>query len=238
MSASLTSESEYAFICDCDESMRTACEGEIFYAKHNDKRYCVLHFPGRKSTLWNALRRKLDRNDFNFHGAWFPGPSSFEYVKFTTDASFEGAHFDGEVDFTGASFEGNVNFSGATFDGGAYFAEVTFKSANFSGASFHSITRFNFATFATPASFQYCQFQDVSSFIKATFDEEVSFHGACFSSKDFLHLHIAFDCVDFRGTRFRGRVEFGVARFNSVARFNEVIFEGVVDLSNGIYGGC
>ena len=90
MSTSLTSEPipESAFICDCDDLMRSACEGEIFYAEHSGKRYCVLHFPGEKSKFWDALYRKLDRNDLDFRGVWFPGPWPSENVQFARDANF------------------------------------------------------------------------------------------------------------------------------------------------------
>src|SRR5258705_6016156 len=100
--------------------MRSVCEGEIFYGEHQGKRYCVLHFPGGKTKFWDVLDRKLDRNDLDFRGVWFPGPWPSEHAQFARDANFSSAHFESEVDFTGASFSGTADFSGATFKSGAY----------------------------------------------------------------------------------------------------------------------
>src|SRR6185312_2357973 len=173
MLASLKSKYEYAFICDCEDSMRSACEGQIFYAALNGRRYCVLHFPGEKSKFWEALYWKLDRNDLDFRGVWFPGAWPCEHVQFATDANFDSANFESEVDFTGATFYGNADFSGATFKGGAYFPEVNFKSANFSGANFHGSTQFNFTTFAAAASFRNCKFRSGAAFARTAFEQEV-----------------------------------------------------------------
>ncbi len=54
-----------AFICDCEERMRSACVGESFYKEHEGKQYCVLHFPGdeKSAAFAEALRRKLDTKD-------------------------------------------------------------------------------------------------------------------------------------------------------------------------------
>ena len=121
MQDSLTSESEYVFVCDCDEWMRSACYGEIFFKEHNGKGYCVLQYPGAKANFRDALYRKISRNDLNFRGVWFPGPWSSGNVQFLYDADFNSAYFDSEVDFSSASFYGKVDFSRATFMGGAYF---------------------------------------------------------------------------------------------------------------------
>lgn len=229
MPASLTSEPEYAFICDCDESMRSACEGEIFYAEHNGKRYCVLHFPGDKSKFWNALYRKLDRNDLDFRGVWFPGPWPSENVQFAKDAHFNFAHFEGDVELEGARFDGDADFSRATFNGGAYFSEVTFKSVNFSGATFCDGADFVHTTFAS-ANFHQAKFGGQGTFVRAIFEGDVDFQRVTFSQE------APYYCADFTGSTFGGRVEFGSARFISVAKFQATIFEGFVDLSNGVFG--
>jgi hypothetical protein len=43
------SEPEDKFVCDCEEWMRSACAAEPFHKEHQDKRYCVLHYPNNKS---------------------------------------------------------------------------------------------------------------------------------------------------------------------------------------------
>lgn len=229
MSASLTSEPEYTFICDCDASMNSACEGEIFYGEKSGKRYCVLHFPGGKSGFWEALYRKLDRNELDFRGLWFPGPWPSEHAQFAKDADFSSAHFESEVDFTDARFDGNADFSGATFLGGAYFADVTFKSVNFSGTTFCQGGNFVRSTFAT-ANFRHVKFNGQGNFVHSTFEGDADFLGAVFSQE------APIDCADFRGATFRGRVEFGLAKFISAATFGETNFEGLVDLSNCFFG--
>lgn len=231
MPASPTSEPEYAFLCDCEEQMRSACEGEIFYAGHNGRRYCVLHFPGGKSKFWEALYRKLDRNDLDFRGVWFPGPWPSENVHFATDANFNSANFEGEVDFEGASFDGDADFSGATFKGGAHFSDVTFKSVDFSGTTFRHGGSFVRSTFAM-TNFRHAHFDGQGNFVHSTFERDTDFLGVTFGQEALV------DCVDFRGATFCGRVEFGLAKFMSAATFRETIFEGVVDFSNGLFVGA
>jgi uncharacterized protein YjbI with pentapeptide repeats len=229
MQDSLTSESEYVFVCDCDESMRSACYGEIFFKEHNGKRYCVLHYPDAKANFWDALYRKISCNDLNFRGVWFPGPWPSENVQFPNDADFNSAYFASEVDFSGASFCGNVDFSRATFMGGAYFSDVNFKSVSFYGARFREAGDFVRATFDT-ATFEYAQFNRSAIFIHATFREDATFHGATFSQE------VPFVCADFRGATFCGRANFGLGKFTGAASFQEVTFKGLVDLSNVRFG--
>jgi hypothetical protein len=69
------------FTCAVKEAYRSACEGLDFYAAHEGKRYCVLHFPDdekknqedflkvKKSKL---ARQDYDRQDYDFSGTFFP----------------------------------------------------------------------------------------------------------------------------------------------------------------------
>jgi uncharacterized protein YjbI with pentapeptide repeats len=231
MPDSPTTELESDFVCDCEDWMRSACDGEPFYREHEGNRYCVFHFPGNKSQFWEALRRKLKANKLDFSGVWFPGPCQFKHVKFTTHARFGRTRFEGEVDFTGATFEETADFSRATFAGGAYFSEVTFKSVDFSSASFFGSAQFSFTTFAAIASFRGCKFNAVGGFHQAIFEKDANFRGATFS------MEAPFDSADFTEATFRGRVDFDVVTFVSAARFNGAVFEGLVDLSNSVFGG-
>src|SRR5258707_9371360 len=126
MSTYLTSERESDFICDCDESVLSACAGEPFYEEHEGKGYCVLHLPNsdKGREFAETLKRKIDNESFNFRGTWFPG-----------EVNFNGHHFKSAVDFAGAHFEQNADFSDATFERDASFSHCTFNaSANFESA--------------------------------------------------------------------------------------------------------
>src|SRR5713226_4355584 len=102
MPESPASESESAFVCHCEELMRSACAGEPFYKEHEGKRYCVLHFPGKEKSadFEQALQRKLENENFDFRGVWFPDKPPFERFEFTTTANFISATFSAEADFS------------------------------------------------------------------------------------------------------------------------------------------
>src|SRR6058998_1747183 len=116
MSDSSTSEPESSFVCDCEEWMRSTCAGEPFYKDHEGKRYCVLHFPGRKNVaiFEKVLKKKLDNKDYDFNGVWFPNALSFSHYSFEGIAKFAYATFSAEADFRCAIFS-DVSFQSATF---------------------------------------------------------------------------------------------------------------------------
>ena len=148
MPDSPTSESEPDFVCDCEESMRSACAGEPFYEEYEAKRYCVLHFPGNeKSTAFDrVLKRKLEAQDFDFRGVWFSGPFDFSNFEFSAEANF-----------SYAIFRGDANFNGATFNSPAYFASTFWLTANFKDATFQvcpSLCYFEFSGLFQLSHFQ------------------------------------------------------------------------------------
>ncbi len=112
------------FVCDCEEWMHSACAGEPFYKEHEGKRYCVLHFPGKEKSeaFAEALKRKLDAEDFDFCGVWFPDRLTFENFTFSAEADFDSATFSAEVDFSAATFSAKVDFSDTTFRDHVKFA--------------------------------------------------------------------------------------------------------------------
>src|SRR5437016_3677571 len=139
MSAAPTSEPESAFVCDCEEQVRTACAGEPFYREHEGKRYCVLHFPGKekRAAFVTALKRKLENQDFNFRGVWFPDDVSFKRLTFTAAADFSFATFSAAANFRHAKFNATGNFIFATFGSAAEFNATEFSAdANFISARF------------------------------------------------------------------------------------------------------
>src|ERR1041384_2051999 len=112
MSDSLTSEPQSDFVCDCEEWVRSACAGEPFYRDLEGKRYCVLHFPSKEKSadFQQALQRKLESEDFDFRGVWFPDELSFRDYEFGTLADFRGATFSDWADFGRATFRGDAHF--------------------------------------------------------------------------------------------------------------------------------
>ena len=97
------------FVCEVDEYYRSACEALDYYGEHEDKCYCVLHYPGeeKQDDFRKVIESKLARKDYDFGGATFPEGS----------ADFVAGEFDASANFTGATFFGEANFSGAQFSG-------------------------------------------------------------------------------------------------------------------------
>src|SRR6266404_5022986 len=106
MPDSPTPETESAFVCACEKWMRKACAGEPFYEEHEGNRYCVLHFPGKEKSadFQKALQRKLDTEDFDFRGVWFPDELPLSKFDFRADADFRGAIFSANANFIAATF--------------------------------------------------------------------------------------------------------------------------------------
>ncbi len=191
MSDSLTTTPESAFVCDCEESARSACAGEPFYQEHEGKRYCVFHFPGNEKSddFDKALQRKLENKDFNFRGVWFSDPASFFRFEFDGEVHFQSAIFRAEADFSEAIFNAQADFGEATFKQEAFFSYVDFKGpadfhfadfdrrADFSEATFFAEADFNAATFTGDADFIECLFTWKADFSNVTFKDYVKFAG-------------------------------------------------------------
>jgi Pentapeptide repeats (9 copies) len=226
------SETESAFVCGCDESMRSACAGESSYTHHEGKQYCVLHFPNKKSSkaFGKALNRKLENKDFNFRGVWFPDDISFEQfvfegdvdfskatfsaaaffykATFTNRATFEGATFEFDVNLSGVTFKAHVNFYDGTFNGGADFSGTDFYgSADFSHASFNQVARFS-SGFHGDANFFGCTFAGLAEFTNAEFKADLTLMWATFESE-----------ADFTRTTFDANVNLTSASFADSVEF-------------------
>src|SRR5215211_8489397 len=76
---------------------REACKKLDFYAEHEGKRYCVLHFPGKEketdARFQEALERKRKERDFDFAGVFFPNDFGFSSFEFEKPANFFAATF-------------------------------------------------------------------------------------------------------------------------------------------------
>jgi hypothetical protein len=234
------------FVCEVEEYYRSACEGLPFYAEHEGKRYCVLHFPDnkdKKDDLKKVLESKLAEKDYDFVGTVFPeGGSDFQGLQFDADTFFDGAAFLGEADFSGAQFSGEgTSFSAAQFSGrmtdfsaAQFSGEVTvFREAEFSGEATADFRR---ATFEGEVDFSGSAFRTFAYFREATFRQGVRFLGpGTFDSQalvSFVDARIdkpelfSFDRVVLRPSWFIG-VE--ALKFH----FTNVWWHGLLDRSEG-----
>lgn len=203
-----------------------ACDKEPFYQEHEGKRYCALHFPGEEKGIAfkEALRRKLDSKDFDFHAVWFP-----DYISFTN------YHFDTKADFSRATFNDAADFLETQFLAGADFRDATFKArVDFGAAIFgrpdekpiFAVARFSDATFNAEASFRYVRFKYVY-FTSATFNGEADFSDAVFEAEaDFSnatfadYVRFARDTRDEETLNNQSSLSFQHARFDKPTRLS------------------
>jgi hypothetical protein len=172
-----------AFICDCEEWARSACKALTFFKEHEGKRYCVLHYPAaEKSAAFNeALRRKLDAQDFDFRGVWFPDKVDFSNLTFPTFVDFTGATFGAAAMFDSATFGAGADFSHATLCMRASFDSATFGAeAKFVTTTFNATASFFYTTFTSTANFFYATFGGRAYFVSDTFKATAYFNSATF----------------------------------------------------------
>ncbi|HEV7891429.1 MAG TPA: pentapeptide repeat-containing protein [Pyrinomonadaceae bacterium] len=218
MSSSLPTEAPAVFVCECDKWVRSACTGLPFYKKHEGKQYCVLHYPGKEKSaaFEEALGRKLEAEDFNFRGVWFPdgadfhdftfaasadfteatfsADANFHSATFSADANFEFVTFSGKTNFGFATFNADTSFGSATFNAEAFFFCTTFNAETyFDAVKFNNLAYFNGATFSAKMSFRSVKFSTGASFSSATFKDDFKFQGykenPVFSDKSPLEFH-------------------------------------------------
>src|SRR5882724_12275356 len=79
--------SETAFVCDCEESLRSACKGLPSY---KNGPHCVLHssLNDKSADFKVAFDRKLNNRDFDFRGVRFPDEVNFSRFAFSEGADF------------------------------------------------------------------------------------------------------------------------------------------------------
>ncbi len=163
------------FICECEGLALVACRGEGFYKEHDGRRYCVLHYPGteKKVDFAAALQRKLDANDFNFQGVWFPDVINLSGRTINADANFSRSSFSADASFASVQFSAGVSFSGARFGAAASFYSSRFRAgANFSGARFIEAVSFSDAQFSAGANFIGAVFSATTYFHLTKFIEQ------------------------------------------------------------------
>ena len=227
-------------VCGCEKEFHSACYGAASYIHEDKKKYCILHLPteNKGDDFKEALRNKLDQDDFDFRGTFFPGDESeFKDFKFNADVSFTGATFCGKGDFSGAEFGGAyTDFSVAIFSG----ERTTFREAEFGGER----TTFRGAEFGGErTTFRGAEFGgeqtdffgavfcgDYADFSNVEFSSEhTDFSEGEFNSKqtNFSEAEFSGERTDFSGTQFSGELtDFSGAKFSgkqtdcSEARFN------------------
>lgn len=222
----------YNFVCQCDERFRSACEKLPFYAEHEGKPLCVLHYPGFDEKVYafdDVINRKLETGDLNFRGAWFPEADPFEVGKdFVGLADFSYATFNqspGEdfelcTLFTENEFSGDVSFhktkfcTEAIFSGVHFAGNVDFSSATFEGPAmfdkkvcFSKLAEFSGANFVEEADFSDARFEGGVRFSKTDFKQDVSFYETVFCADGEVST------LDFSQVVFHQAVEFSEARF-------------------------
>lgn len=222
----------YDFVCQCDERFRSACKGLPFYAEHEGKPLCVLHYPGFNEKVYafdDVISKKLETGDLNFRGAWFPEADPFEVGKnFVGLADFSYATFNqspGEdfelcTLFTENAFSGDVSFhktkfcTEAIFSGVHFTGNADFSSATFEGpvmfdkeVCFSKLAEFSGANFVEEADFSDARFEGGVRFSKTDFKQDVSFYETvfCADGED--------STLDFSQVVFHQAVEFSEAGF-------------------------
>lgn len=205
------------FVCECEEQMRSACDGLSYYKEYEGKLYCVLHFPSKEkiSDFKDTLRQKLNANDFNFCGVWFPEQISFRNDRFRNKADFSFSTFSEEAIFTSTKFYSEANFSFATFNKEALFdLSVEFNAdANFNSARFNNQSSFRNAVFEKLTEFADATFSDRTDFTYAKFNGETTFSAAVFKAQAIFSLAAFGRKVNFNSAKFGADSDFSYAKF-------------------------
>lgn len=221
--------------------------------KHEEKFYCIFHFPSeeKKDEFALAFSERIEQEDYLFYGTWFPQIVDFSGHTFNKFADFESVTFNHEVSFDNAKFLANCQFISAVFKAMASFYKTIFSKneeddlvTNFHSATFENSVDFRSARFKNIADFADVKFLvensssvnpsptfTHSSFSNSTFEEDAKFAGATFSSA--LFLETAFEkLADFRGADFILASNFSKAIFKKTADFrdtrikSQLTFEG------------
>src|ERR1041385_7319521 len=226
-----------AFVCGCDERVRSACERLPFYKEHEGKRYCVLHYPGKdKVAAFNEmLKKKRDDRNFNFSGIWFPDCVDFSGFTFATPVVFDYATFSAGANFNGATFSAEADFSHAKFDSIAYFLYTKFAKVSFDYAMFSAEALFGSAMFSAEAHFSHAKFEALAFFQLAEFSAEASFSSATFGAG--VNFSATFSAeVSFDYATFSAEVDFYSARFGKLAFFDHATFGANADFFSATFG--
>jgi hypothetical protein len=217
--------------------MRSACRGEAFYMEHEGKRYCVLHFPGvdKKPAFDIAVKRKLNSNDFNFEGVWFPSQCRLTNLDIMEPVTFRSSVFEGGAFFNKTLFRNRVDFTDAIFNDIARFEHTGFMmDVDFSSAIFQKDADFREARFEGHANFWRCTFNGRAEFYSAVFRQTASFWPAIFNATA-LFSHASFARANFRASEFKAKAVFGWCTFG-YTEFTDASFSKDADFFSASFG--
>ena len=228
-------------VCHCGDAFTEYQKGRIRNSvcrklpvkyKHNEKFYCIFHFPSeeKKDEFAVAFREKIEQEDYLFYGTWFPQEVDFSGYTFNKWVDFAWVTFNHEVSFNDAKFLANCQFLCALFKSRTSFSKTIFSKSdddelptNFHSATFENGVDLSSAKFKNKADFSIAKFLVgysslgdsspaflVSSFSHSTFDDEANFAGATFGNPEqrenfdsFLFSEATFEkLANFRGTSF------------------------------------
>lgn len=233
--------SDAGFVCECKERLRSACEREPFYKEHESKHYCVLHYPGKEKSapFKEAIQRKLDDNDFNFRGVWFPDEIDFRGFEFSEPASFRSATFSGAAYFNSATFSADADFSFGTFKATAGFSPAAFDAdADFNSVIFGADAGFRSATFSADANFRYAEFSATANFSHAKFNTKTDFRYTKFRAKAYFSAAIFSSEAGFSGATFAADAKYYSATFSADANFDGATFSAVASFSSATFAAA
>ena len=256
----LEPSSKNTFVCECDRRQQSACAGLPFYEEHEGKRFCVLHYPSKDKVeeFSKAFRQKLEAENYNFRGVWFPESTRF-HDDITGEADFRSAVFSSDVHFVMTTFKDYADFNSAIFQGKVEFISTTFSGpVTFVSAKFYGETYYNSAVFEQEAQFESAIFRGYAGFSSARFNGEALFPGVVFGGEvDFAQAvfneKAAFVSISFHKraqlfATYDGEVNFGVstfldladfasASFRKNAAFQFVTFQGRVNFDSASFSG-
>jgi uncharacterized protein YjbI with pentapeptide repeats len=216
-----TSTSSTGFNCSSGEEQREACKGLPKFGAYEGQPYCVLHYPAKNKLMEfkEAISRKLEAEDFNFEGVWFPERTSFT-IPFTKKANFANAIFIDDVDFSEATFVNTVDFTSSTFHGAVQFNNVEFwDTAIFYSCRFLKNADFLDATFHQKADFRCSEFRSEANF-QTTFKRDVDFIYGFFRGEAYFRYVTFNGSVNFRSATFNDYLRFGGKQLSQEAAFD------------------
>lgn len=192
---------------------KPACDAWIEGSEH----LCVLHagavvFP---ENIDEAIRNKIENNDYDFSGAIFPFDVNFNILNNKDnnhEIVFKNCLFKGEANFKDIKFNGYVDFSKSKFEGDAIFENSTFIDA----------VNFNDAVFSKTAVFKSCRFENSARIMNAKFKGKADFNLAKFNAAALFQGALFENVVSFSYCKFGMRVNDNEDK-QLTARFSKVI---------------
>lgn len=211
--------------CAAGPTAHSACFGDVTYQENESSlKYCILHFPEMKSswTFLQAIRQKLDAEDFNFYGVSFPIPY---------DHMFRERQFPKTADFSYCDFKTGVSFRKCTFEKGVKFTGATFhRSTDFTFSIFTEIAEFEKAVFEQDVDFSGADFECEANFSEAIFEDVASFAAGFSKDASFSNVHFH-EMAEFTDAEFVGGADFVGATFHKEGDFSNVVFDGEVSFN-------